>query len=625
MSDWSKPTLTSNYSDFVAEVKGRDDDLAKQFDGTTSPNVPIGTIKWNSSNRRHEKWNGSAWAELVPKATTAYSIRVEVANDADMLGGQLPSYYTDISGRLGYTPLSTSGGAVTGGFGVSGSYTAYNNNALTFGSDAGYGYIQTWGNRTLRLNPQGNSVEIGSSAILHSGNYNTYAPTLTGGNASGTWSINVSGSAGSLSGFNNPTTQPTPNTMVYRDAAGDISAREIVLSSGLSTAKPTVLVSMYPTTNQMVRTSPSAVAGALYDVGVASGWVHSVRHFVNGTLIQTDINYAGTNGDPFVLEIRGNSYGNAVPLDIQYQGYIYADTIINHGGYSNGTNISGLVAINYNGNLCFWFPSQSYWQGYCVRVYVAYNPYPINRVTSILDSTKPTSAKQVNLNPVQSLHSANYASFLDGVYFNTVGNCAGQGTSSPAINCYGSGNILSGYRHELQDAGGQVALRTVNWWTNCNCNCDCSCVPAGTLVTLSDGSQKAIELVEVGDIVATRAGLATVRDLWRPRLGDRALWSINGLLQITGDHLIATSDGWRCIEPHAFASRVAAGIAPKGVEPRLLAVGDEISTDAGLVTVRSIDAIESGPETQLFSLFIDEAAEFYANGVVVDGMLTPSA
>lgn len=37
--------------------------------------------------------------------------------------------------------------------------------------------------------------------ILHSGNYNSYAPTLTGGGASGTWGINITGDAGSLDGI----------------------------------------------------------------------------------------------------------------------------------------------------------------------------------------------------------------------------------------------------------------------------------------------------------------------------------------------------------------------------------------------------------------------------------------
>ena len=37
------------------------------------------------------------------------------------------------------------------------------------------------------------------NVILDAGNYNSYSPTLTGGNASGTWSINVTGNAGSAS------------------------------------------------------------------------------------------------------------------------------------------------------------------------------------------------------------------------------------------------------------------------------------------------------------------------------------------------------------------------------------------------------------------------------------------
>ena len=55
MADWSKPTLTSTYTNFLTEVKNRDDDLAKQFDGTTSSNVPTGAIRWDSSANRWKK------------------------------------------------------------------------------------------------------------------------------------------------------------------------------------------------------------------------------------------------------------------------------------------------------------------------------------------------------------------------------------------------------------------------------------------------------------------------------------------------------------------------------------------------------------------------------------------
>jgi hypothetical protein len=138
-------------------------------------------------------------------------------------------------------------------------------------------------------------------------------------------------------------------------------------------------------------------------------WFHSGRDFPLGTTIYTDINYANTDGDPFVLEIKGNSYGNLKPFDIQYQGYIYSNSVINHGGISNGTNIPGLVLLNVGGLLTFWFPTMGYWQGFNVRVYRATLSGSYNAVTSIVNSAKPTGTKEVALsaNIVQSWHSGN--------------------------------------------------------------------------------------------------------------------------------------------------------------------------------------------------------------------------
>jgi hypothetical protein len=36
--------------------------------------------------------------------------------------------------------------------------------------------------------------------VLHSGNYNSYSPTLTGSGASGTWGISITGSSASCTG-----------------------------------------------------------------------------------------------------------------------------------------------------------------------------------------------------------------------------------------------------------------------------------------------------------------------------------------------------------------------------------------------------------------------------------------
>jgi hypothetical protein len=145
-----------------------------------------------------------------------------------------------------------------------------------------------------------------------------------------------------------------------------------------------------------------------------SEYIHSNRDFSVGTLITTNINYANSEGEPWVLEIKGNSYGSLIPWDITYQGYIYSGTIINHGGISNGTNLTGMVAVNSGGVLCFWFPRQAYWQGFNVKVYVPYATVAANRVTTIIDSGQPGSAKLVNLsaNIRQSLHSSNFNSYV---------------------------------------------------------------------------------------------------------------------------------------------------------------------------------------------------------------------
>lgn len=151
-------------------------------------------------------------------------------------------------------------------------------------------------------------------------------------------------------------------------------------------------------------------------------YLMSDRDFPSGTLIQTSINYNNSEGDPFVLEIKGNSYGNGMPMDVQIQGYIYANTIINTGGYSNGFNVSGIRAIRYNGNLCFWFPTQGYWNGYTVKAYTAYGGRQVNKVTSVTNTGLPTTDKQVNFTPAISLRSDNYRGYSDftGSVYGTV-------------------------------------------------------------------------------------------------------------------------------------------------------------------------------------------------------------
>lgn len=95
MANWSNPVLTSTYTDFMNQLKDRDTDLALQFDGTTSTNLSVGTIRWDSTANRWKKWNGSTWAELA--ATYALTALSTTGNAT--IGGTL--------GVTGQTTLAT--------------------------------------------------------------------------------------------------------------------------------------------------------------------------------------------------------------------------------------------------------------------------------------------------------------------------------------------------------------------------------------------------------------------------------------------------------------------------------------------------------------------------------------
>lgn len=102
-TDWNNPQLTQTWADRDQAIKGRDESLAKMdFSGDT--NIPVGTIRWNDSTKKFEKWDGSTWQELTAK----YII------DVDKLDGQHGSYYEDIAARLGYTPVNKAGDMMSG-------------------------------------------------------------------------------------------------------------------------------------------------------------------------------------------------------------------------------------------------------------------------------------------------------------------------------------------------------------------------------------------------------------------------------------------------------------------------------------------------------------------------------
>ena len=90
---------------------------------------------------------------------------------------------------------------------------------LAFGSTATNG----GGVPQLRLRKGIDSTWNAWTDILTSSNYNSYSPTLTGGGASGTWAISVTGNAATVGGFGASQSAGVGSRVVVADASGYIN------------------------------------------------------------------------------------------------------------------------------------------------------------------------------------------------------------------------------------------------------------------------------------------------------------------------------------------------------------------------------------------------------------------
>jgi len=75
------------------------------------------------------------------------------------------------------------------------------------------------------------------NVILHASNYNSYSPTLTGGNASGTWGINITGNANNITQYTINQSLGTGNSPTFSNiyANGEVAAYGFRYQNGYAT------------------------------------------------------------------------------------------------------------------------------------------------------------------------------------------------------------------------------------------------------------------------------------------------------------------------------------------------------------------------------------------------------
>jgi hypothetical protein len=146
-----------------------------------------------------------------------------------------------------------------------------------------------------------------------------------------------------------------------------------------------------------------------------------------------------------------------------------------------------------------------------------------------------------------------------------------------------------------------------------------SCFPAGTKILMSDGTQKNIENVAVGDYVTsydeeTEQTIASkVLELENPIRDHmcKIIFADASVLQLTNEHPIYTKQGWKSINPAETANENPL------LNVNKLKIGDYVlSSDSGYKIIKDITCWKQTTKTYNLKT-IEKTNTFYAEGILV--------
>ncbi len=333
-----------------------------------------------------------------------------------------------------------SGDIITSGYRVK--ELSSTNKGIFIGNWSGAGY---WGlgsgsgSHELRLDQVNSStgawenatdvnLYLGTRLVLNSSNYNSYAPTLTGGGASGTWAINITGNAA---------TATNADTLDgYHASAFQLALTNPVTGTG--------------TSNYLARwTSSSTIStGTVQDdgtyVGIGTAPTSSYKVDVSGNM-RLSTGTHSTGYSPYTLT------GYSLTPTTFNVAYLHQNSI---------TNFDGLSGLSVNS-----FRSQNEYtltgSGASTLSLQPFLAYPVLNLTGAnarVDATGFT-AYVWRTNPADI--STNGSNRLRGAYV-IVGNRGGNGiTAAPYTN------TVVGYQSSIENGGGTVnnmyGIYTYSW------------------------------------------------------------------------------------------------------------------------------------------------------------------
>lgn len=149
------------------------------------------------------------------------------------------------------------------------------------------------------------------------------------------------------------------------------------------------------------------------------------------------------------------------------------------------------------------------------------------------------------------------------------------------------------------------------------------CFASGVQISLSNGDNKNIEDIVIGDEVLGWNGeeveKALVTDVHTHKVGDNkdicegseyeaAIYSLNTLdIEFSPVHPFLTKEGWKALVP---SESIVEGITE-------LKIGDEINKDGEWIKVESIHNLRNSEDEVIYNIRVDKLHSYIANGIIV--------
>lgn len=268
-------------------------------------------------------------------------------------------------------------------------------------------------------------------------------------------------------------------------------------------------------------------------------------NYTNGYLVKTDI--PADSNSMITFKIEGNGYQNNINIFTQgcFYNYNVSNSILASSCTNYGLNLETINVFNYNNVVCLWFEQTGSYQSFLITVVVSNSVLNTsNHVVSVSDSSMPADGvtRLIEITPNIGLRSDNYTDYINTTNFpglnatvTSVGLSVPTGfsVSSSPITTSGTLGITFASGYSLPTTAKQNNWDTVyNWYTG---------------ITATDTDALVNKWGEIVDFLDSVAEGTDITDEFVTRKTDQTITgakTFESNSSTTGVSLILKNKGW---------------------------------------------------------------------------------